>query len=171
MKIFSLLLLLIFKGLIFTFSVFVFSNAYACKTNNDKENIIILRSFFDSILSENQSLEEVSETHRYKGRGVKNKNEANTLFTYHIDYIKSEKKQLIQNKVDLTITKYKECTLENKWKFEKKDLDDIYVVSVNGMIETYVLMKKDRILSLVYFRKGSDNTAHFIPYYVKSTYQ
>jgi len=155
--------------LIFISFILLSFSIYSCENDNTK-NIEMLYSFFEDIFSEKKSLEQISELYRYKGTDVKFKDEANELFKKHIKFILTEKKHLTNNKTDLTISSYNESMLDGKWKFEQKDHNNIYVVNVNDKIETYVLIKNDKILSLAYFRKGRESIAYFLPYYEKSAY-
>lgn len=127
----------------------------------DKEKMV--NAFFEDVLLSDKPLDEIADLYRYKS----DKTDAKEMFIDHIKFLKSEKEHLTKEAKSLKVESYKASTLDDLWLFEKKEQKHIYVVSLNGKIESYVLLKKSKIISFVYFRKGSDNPAFFIPYYEK----
>ncbi|TPN86889.1 hypothetical protein [Aquimarina algicola] len=129
-----------------------------------------VRMFFEDVFINDKSLDEISEKYRYKGSKIKSKDEANEMFKKHIEFLKSEKEHLLERRNGFKVETYENSSRNNLLPFEKNERKNIYVVSVADNIESYILMKESKIISLLYFRKGSDSNAYFIPYYAKSEY-
>lgn len=126
-----------------------------------KEDVI--KSFFEDVFVSDKPLDEISELYRDQI----DKEESGEMFINHIRFLKSEKEHLTKEVKNIKVESYRTSTLDDLWLFEKKEQKNIYVVSLNDKIESYVLLNKAKIVSFVYFRKGSDNPAYFIPYYQK----
>ncbi|WP_271769005.1 hypothetical protein [Aquimarina algiphila] len=92
------------------------------------------------------------------------------MFQNYITYIKTTKKYLLNKDVVFKVEHYDDSSIKDLWRFEKQERKNIFVVSVEDEIVTYVLLKKNKIFSFLYFRKGSESTAYFIPYYVKQEF-
>ena len=49
------------------------------------------------------------------------------------------------------------------------EMEDIYVISVDGKVVKYALVKDYKVISLIYFRKGSQKPGFFVPYWLLFT--
>jgi len=122
----------------------------------------VVESFFYDVYSNEKTLNQISEEYRYK---ESNQEGANEKFVSNIKYLQTDKKHLYSKFGEIKIESYNESNIEDLWRFEIEKDEKIIVVSVDNRIETYVLLKDSKIVSFVYFRKGSDNPAVFIPYW------
>ncbi|WP_106793538.1 hypothetical protein [Aquimarina sp. Aq78] len=138
--------------------------------NQKTEKREFVKSFFEDIFIKEEPLEQISKEYRYKGSKIKSEDEAIEMFKSYITYLKTTKKHLLKKGVAFKIDHYNDCSIKDLWIFEKKERKNIFVVSVEGEIVTYVLLKKNKIFSFLYFRKGSESTAYFIPYYAKQEF-
>ncbi|WP_103069106.1 hypothetical protein [Aquimarina sediminis] len=144
----------------------VYSLFTYCQNIEIKKQDFVM-SFFEDVFINNKSLEVISSQYRYKGSEIKSDEEANDMFKQYIIYLRTEKKHLSDKKAPFKIEPYNNSSIEDLWLFESKQRENIFVISVNGKVESYLLLKDEKIFSLLYFRKGRDSIAHFIPYYIK----
>jgi len=135
----------------------------SCGQHQKVQKEDMIKTFFEDVFVSDKPLSEISESYRYQI----NKEGSREMFVNHIKFLKSEKEHLTKEVKNIKVENYTASTLDDLWLFEKKEQKNIYVVSLNGIIEWYVLLKKAKIVSFVYFQKGSDNPAYFIPYYEK----
>jgi len=128
-----------------------------CQRHDEKG---VIESFLTDVYSKNKSLNQISEEYRFK-RGEEKEHEK---FVKQIKYLQIEKKHLYSQIGEIKVEPLNDSKIEELWVFEKKEGENIYVVSTNGKVDTYVLLKESKIVSFVYFRKGGD-PAFFIPYW------
>ncbi len=141
-------------------------NFLLAQTNKPKT---IVKTFFEDVFLKEQSLSKVSDNYRYRKNLKKlSKTEESKRFQNHLSVLKSERKHLLaDDKIIFSVENYKKYKSIDKWNFEKKYWKDTYVVFASGKVEAYVLLKKSKIVSFIYFRKSRDDIAYFIPYYLK----
>ncbi len=148
----------------------VFSTLIQSQDRKSKTSEFV-KSFFEDVFINNKPLDQMAKEYRYKDSKIKSENEAVEMFQAYISYLKTTQQHLLDKQdIVFKVEHYNECIIDDLWLFEKRERKNIFVVSVEDEIVTYVLLKKNKIFSFVYFRKGSESTAYFIPYYKKQEF-
>ncbi|MEW7291647.1 hypothetical protein [Aquimarina sp. 2304DJ70-9] len=146
---------------------FLICSLFTYCQDNKTEKQDFVKSFFEDVFINDKPLELISNKYRYKGSKIKSKDEANEMFKQYITYLRTEKKHLLKKDTRFKVENYNNSSMKDLWLFERKERKNIFIVSVDNKIESYILLNNSKIISLLYFRKGSDDPAYFIPYYVK----
>jgi hypothetical protein len=154
----------------FILPFFLVCNMFSYCQNQKSEKCEFVKSFFEDIFINKRPLEQISKEYRYKGAKIKSDDEAIEMFKNYIIYLKNTKQHLLNKNVVFKVDHYDDCSIKDLWQFEKQERKNIFVVSVEDEIVTYVLLKKSKVFSFLYFRKGSESTAYFIPYYAKQEF-
>lgn len=135
--------------------IFVFS---FCKKQDTE---LVIQSFLTDVFSQNKSLNQISEEYRFK----LGQDKENEKFIKHIQYLQQEKKHFYTKTQIIKVELLDDSKIKGLWTFEKEKDENIYVVSIEGKVETYALLSGSKIVSFIYFRKGRDTQASFIPYW------
>lgn len=130
-----------------------------CQKQNE---IVVVESFLRDVYSTNKTLNQISEEYRFKC----DKEKEDEKFIKLIKYLKEEKKQFYSQIKKVKVEPLNISKISGLWAFENKEDESVYVVSINGKVYTYALLKESKIVSFVYYRKGRDNPAFFIPYWL-----
>lgn len=148
-------------ALFLVFPIILFSGPTDLK-DEKTECKIIVESFFRDVFASEKSLKLISEEYRFPHKENKDGNK----FALHIQSLRKQKEQFYRDIDKIVVESYEESSIRNRWLFDKKKWKNIYVVSGKGNLQSYVLMKKCKIVACINFRKGSDDEASFIPYWL-----
>jgi len=156
---------MILKNLLaFSCPLFMIFSIFMCSQKQELEDELIVKSFFEDVFLAKKSLIQISKNYRYDC----GEDKSDEKFILSVKSLQIQKSYLTKNITKLKVQSYYKSSMKDKWVFEKKDRKNIYVVSVDDMIVSYVLVKKSKIVSFMYFRKGRENVAYFVPYWMLS---
>ena len=146
-----------YKTIIF---ILVMLHFFSC---NAQKNEIKIQSFFESIFVE-QDLTYKELYTKYVSTKYLEKEQIDS-FEDNIKYLKSLNLFLNnRDSISFSVTKYKKSELTELLPFSEEALDNIFVVSVNSKIVTYVLMNESKIIAFNTVRKGKRGPAYFLPF-------
>ncbi|WP_438424007.1 hypothetical protein [Aquimarina macrocephali] len=140
----------------------VFSAIINCQGQKTKKSEIV-KSFFEDIFIHNKSSEKLFvEYADKKGSGAStSKDTISDMFNKCVLQLKADRKHLLNKNVRFDVENYNTSSQPDLRYFDKKAGKRIFVVSVNGKIECYVLMKKSKILAFHYITKGKEGPTYF----------
>lgn len=141
-------------------------HCFVLSGQNKSSNKDLIDNFFEDIfLRENQNSNKLYKKYiANKCRRIKSKKEKIKAFEANVDLLRENNLPLINKSeiINFHITIYKNSTLEDLLKFDKRALDNIYIVSNKGKVISYVLVENSKIKAFNTVQKGSDGLAFFI---------
>jgi len=146
-----------FTVLLLTISLFSY-----CQKKEESYNLLV-KSFFEDVFRNEKSSKVLYNEYAFESvENKKSTNEKTEIFDEHISYLKSQKKQLIKKEIHFKVENYNNCSLEHLLPFDERARKNIFVVIVDGHIESYVLLNASKIQSFNYVQKGNEGPAYFI---------
>lgn len=127
-----------------------------------QENEKLIESFFEDIfVSKSSTPKELYKTYIFKNC-KKIKGEKVKVFEANIEHLKSLNTSILnQDSILFNVNKYRNSEFKDLLPLDEKSLDNIFVVSVDKTIVTYVLMKENKIEAFNTIRKGKEGPAFF----------